>query len=277
MIEPGIFAKTFQRSSLNEVLKAVVDNGLRCVQFNMECTGLPSLPDTIEYETCRAIAKAMKESGITMAAISGTFNTIHPDPVIREEGIARVCQLIAKCHLLGTNIVTLCTGTRDTEDMWKYHTDNETPEAWADLVATLSKLCVVAEKHRVTLAIEPEVVNVINSAYKALKIIEDVGSDYLKVVIDPANLLKCGNVSNMVSIMEEAITLLAPYIVLAHAKDINTVNPEIRVAAGKGCLNYEIYLHLLRKIGYSGALILHGLNEEEVPGSVKFLRKYLEV
>lgn len=275
MIELGIFAKTFSRSCLADTVQAVRFHGLSCLQFNMVCAGLPSLPGLIDDATCNAITHAMTNAGIVMSAVSGTFNTVHPDLTIRADGIARARQLIGKCNAMGTGIVTLCTGSRDPGDMWKYHPDNETKEAWADLIDTLSQLCAAAEEHKITLAIEPEVHNVISSARKALAIIGDVGSDSLKVVIDPANLFTAEDISHASDIMEEAISLLSSYIVLAHAKDIDATNPDIQLAAGTGCLDYQLYLRLLAEIEYSGALILHGLTESQVPGSVNFLRQLI--
>lgn len=275
MMQLGIFAKTFLRPSLAEILQAVRNAAIGCVQFNLACVGLPTLPSAFEDATCRAIADAMRNAGITMSAISGTFNTIHPDRSVRAAGIERACRLVEKCPQLGTHVVTLCTGTRDRDNMWRHHPDNGTPEAWSDLVATLLQLCATAERHGVTLAIEPEVANVISSAQKARQIIKDVGSGALKVVIDPANLLTRANVGDMANVLNEAITLLAPHIVLAHAKDIDADNTEIRLPAGAGCLDYAFYIRLLREIGYSGPLILHGLAEQEVPRSVEFLQKHL--
>lgn len=274
MMQLGIFTKTFSRTSLDETLQAVRNAGLTSVQFNMACVGLPTIPDAVEDTTCHAISEAMKGVGVKMSAISGTFNTAHPDPAVRANGINRTCHLISKCSLLGTNIVTLCAGSRDPEDMWEYHPENGTSEAWKDLAATLSQLCAFAEKHGVTLAIEPEVCNVVSDAKKALRMIEEVGSEVLKIVIDPANLFTPDNINGMGEVIEEAFALLSPYIVLAHAKDIDK-DPEIRLAAGSGCLDYALYLRLLTDMGYSGALILHGLSEEEVPGSVIFLRGQL--
>ena len=43
----GIFAKTFSRPTVEGVFDAVREHGLNCVQFNMACAGLPSLPDHI--------------------------------------------------------------------------------------------------------------------------------------------------------------------------------------------------------------------------------------
>lgn len=275
MIELGIFAKTFKRRTLEEVLDAVTDSGLHCLQFNMACVGLPSLPVAIEDAVCRRISEAMSKAGISMAAVSGTFNAIHPSAAVRADGIDKASELISKCPQLKTKIVTLCTGTRHSEDMWKYHPDNSAKDAWMDLVATFSRLCAVAERHNVTLAFEPEVTNVVDNAFKACKLIEDVGSKALKVVIDPANLMTRENLGRMNDVLREVFSLLSPHIILAHAKDVDFANPEVRLAAGSGCLDYKAYIRLLYEMGYSGALILHGLTEREVPGSIKFLREYL--
>lgn len=275
MIELGIFAKTFKRGTLEEVLAAVADSGLHCVQFNMACLGLPSLPVTIDDVVCRRISAAMRKAGLAMAAVSGTFNASHPSSAVRANGIARASELISKCPQLQTKIVTLCTGTRHPEDMWQYHPDNGTKDAWLDLVATFSRLCAAAERHNVILAFEPEVTNVVDNAAKARQLIAEIGSRQLKVVIDPANLMTAGNLGRMQAVLEEAFSLLAPHIVLAHAKDVDAANPELRLAAGRGCLDYKTYIRLLYEIGYAGALILHGLTEQETPGSIKFLRRHL--
>jgi hypothetical protein len=40
-------------------------------------------------------------------------------------------------------------------------------------------------------------------------------------------------------------------------------------------LDYDHYLGLLKSSGYDGPLVLHGLSEADVPGSVGFLRAKL--
>lgn len=269
----GIFAKTFARSSLEAVLQAVISSGLRCMQFNLSCAGLPSLPSAINDAECIAIAGAVRSAGLEMSAVSGTFNLAHPHRAAREDGIMRACQLISKCRLLGTSVITLCSGTRDPHDMWKYHPDNATLEAWGDTAAGLARLCEAAEASDITLAVEPEVTNVISSAGKALEIIEEVGSPRLKVVLDPANLFTQDNIDRMAEVLEEAVSLLGPYIVLVHAKDVDGTNPQVRLPAGSGCLDYGHYLRLLDGIRYDGPLILHGLSEGQVSASVSFLTR----
>ncbi len=164
-------------------------------------------------------------------------------------------------------MVTLCTGSRDPEDMWRRHPDNGTPEAWRDMRASLEPALAAAERHGVTLAFEPEHNNVVDSAAAGRRLLDEVGSPRLKVVIDAANLFSGGDLDRQAEILGEAFDLLGDDLVLAHAKDVRADGTI--VAAGRGDLDYGLYLRLL---GGAVPVVLHGLAEDEVPGAVAFVR-----
>lgn len=271
----GIFAKTFSRPTLGGVLDAVAGYGIRQIQFNMACAGLPSMPDEISPKLADRIRDASAERGITMAAVSGTFNMIHPDTDVRRDGLRRLGVLAGACGRLGTSVVTLCTGTRDPEDMWRRHPDNATPEAWRDLHASMEAALKIADEHSVTLAFEPETNNVVDSAQKGRRLLDEMGSERLKVVIDAANLFDVEDPSRRLSrsreVLGEAFELLSEDLVLAHAKDVKD-SGEV-VAVGQGDLDYGVYLQHLRGAGYDGPLIMHGLEESEVEGGLALLLK----
>lgn len=113
---------------------------------------------------------------------------VHPDPRVRDRGLAGLRAIIAACPGMGTSVVTLCTGTRDPDDMWRRHPANATPEAWRDLLASLAAALAVAEEHGVALAFEPEPANVVASAARGRDLLRDMPHPLLKVVMDPANI-----------------------------------------------------------------------------------------
>jgi len=271
----GIFAKTFARPTVEECFDAVKAHGLSCVQFNMSCAGLPPLPDVIEAVHCDRIADAAKSRGLTIAAVSGTFNMIHPDPERRADGLRRLEILAGACKRLGTKVITLCTGTRDPDDMWRRHPLNSSESAWIDLVASIKAAIAIADRFDLTLAIEPEAGNVIDSASKARRLIEQLGGPNrrLQVVFDPANLFTPGTVGQMADVLNEASTRIAGDVVIAHAKDIAR-DGQSHPAAGRGVLDYNLFLSNL-KTHFTGPLILHGLSEAEVPASLAFIRARL--
>jgi sugar phosphate isomerase/epimerase len=277
MMQIGIFAKTFP-GTLEQCLDAVAAYGCRIIQFNFSCLGpgAPSLPDRIEDAVAQRIRQETERRGITIAAVSGTFNMIAPDHAKRQAGLRRLRVLADTCHAIGTAMITLCTGTRDPEDMWQAHPANASPEAWTDLIASMHEALLIAEQYNLILGIEPETANVVSSAQAAYRLLQEMQSPRLKIIIDPANLFHGGDLPYMHEVLDRAFDLLGSEIVLAHAKDVSFDGQAIHhVAAGKGLLDYEYYLGLLQSIrtqNRSVPMILHGLQVTEVKNSLEFLR-----
>jgi sugar phosphate isomerase/epimerase len=273
----GIFAKTFARPSVEETFDAVRAHGLAATQLNLSVTGLPSMPDRIPAELAGRVRAAARARDLDIAALSGTFNMAHPDPQVRARGLRRLDVLAGACAALGTGVVTLCTGTRDRDDMWRRHPDNTTTDAWRDMRHTIVAAIAIAERHDVVLAIEPEVGNVVHGPAAARRLLDEVESARLRVVIDAANLFDADDASrriaNSAEVLAEAFDLLAGDIVLAHAKDV-TADGSF-AAAGRGDVDWERYLALLDASGYTGALVMHGLDEADVAGSAAFLAEHL--
>jgi len=270
----GIFARTFNRPGLAATLEAVAGTGLRVMQFNLALTGGPSLPDAIPAELAARVRAEATGWGLEIAAVSGTCNMAHPDPDVREDGLRRLGVLVAAAPALGTRIVTLCTGTRDRTDPWRHHPDNGTPQAWRDMRASIEAAVRVAEAHDVTLAFEPEHHNVVDCAAAGRRLLDELGSPHLRVVIDPANLFTGPDLDRQGDTLREAFELLGDDVVLAHAKDVRRDGTV--VAAGRGELDHGLYVGLLASTGRDAPLILHGLTEDAVPASVAFLRATTE-
>ena len=157
--------------------------------------------------------------------------------------------------------------------MWRRHPDNRTPEARRDLLESLGAALTLAEAHAVTLAFEPEHANVVDSAAAARRLLDEVRSPQLRVVLDAASLVAGGDPDRRPDVLREAFDLLGEEIVLAHAKDVRADGAI--VPAGHGDLDYDLYLGLLSEAGGDVPLILHGLAEDEVAGCVAFLRDSL--
>jgi sugar phosphate isomerase/epimerase len=273
MAEPGILTTTFAYSSLDATLDAVVQAGIQTVQFEPASAGIEQFTEQIDAGLCAAVRQAFAARGVTMAAISGTVNMIHPDLEARRSGLRRLLGVIDACAAFGTSVVTLCTGTRDPQSMWRRHPANDAPDAWTDLVSSMREVAPHAEARGVTLAFEPEVNNVVDSARKARRLIDELGSPVLKVVMDPANIFHTGELPRMREMLEEAFALLGSDIALAHAKDLDHDGDAGHLPAGRGVLDYRQYLDLLRRSGFAGSLILHGLDEADVPTCVGFVRE----
>ncbi|MGA2063977.1 MAG: sugar phosphate isomerase/epimerase family protein [Thermoguttaceae bacterium] len=273
LVQIGILLGTFSRPTLEARLDAVKAVGLDCAQVSMDCAGVPAMPEQIPPELADRIRRAAAERGIAVTSVQGTFNMSHPDAQHRRDGLRRLGVLAAACQRLGTAKIHLCTGTRDRDNMWRRHPDNDSPEAWRDMVACMREAADIARHAGVVLAFEPEVNNVVDSAQKARRLLDEVRSPHLKVTMDAANLFHTGELARMSEILDRAFELLGKDIVLAHAKDLARDGDAGHEAAGHGRLDYDRYIALLHAHGFRGPLLLHGLSEAQVPGCVAFLRE----
>jgi hypothetical protein len=102
--------------------------------------------------------------------------------------------------------------------MWKWHPENVRRASWQTLIQAMRAAVEIADRHEVTLAFEPERNNVVDSVARARMLLDTIGSPWLKVVIDPANLMKADDQPRFVEILDEAFEWLGPDLVLAHAK-----------------------------------------------------------
>jgi sugar phosphate isomerase/epimerase len=271
-MEVGIYTRTFNGATLEETLDVVGAHGLHYVQFNFATAGVPTLPDQIDPSLIARVSAAMNARGIAFASIAGTYNMIDPDLAKRRRGMSQLAVLAAASRVLGNRVITLCSGTRDPENMWRRHPDNDTPEAWHEMVEAMAEAASIAEANDVIVAFEPEVSNVVDSAVKARRVLDEVRSSHLKVVMDGANIFHHGELPRMAEILDEAFRLLGGDIALAHAKDLDQDGEAGHIAAGHGLLDYDRYIRLLKQDDYSGALVLHGLAEDQIDGCVAFLR-----
>lgn len=267
----GIFAKTFPGSDPGTVLVATSAAGFRAAHYNMACSGLAAMPDEIPAGTAQAVAKAASSSGVSLVGLSGTWNMIHPDPAVRDAGTRRLEVLARASAGLGTRLITLCTGTRDQDDQWRTHPDNAMPEAWRDLLASMEQAVAIADCYDVDLGIEPELANVVDSAARARRLIDEIGSPRLKIVLDPANLAEVETPERRRAIVADAIDLLADRIAMAHAKD-RSARGEF-VAAGRGVIDFPHFMTALQAVGFAGPMVAHGLSAAEAPAAAAFLKR----
>jgi len=150
-----------------------------------------------------------------------------------------------------------------------HHPDNALPSAWADMAAEMEKALELAERCDIDLGIEPEQANVVTSAADAVRLIREMGSKRLRIVLDPANLFEKATPAEVSEMDARAIELSAGHVTMAHAKDRHA---DGRFAtAGQGIVDFPAFIDGLRATGFSGALVTHGLAAEQAPAVARFL------
>ena len=186
----GIFARTFGRDTPAEVAASVGAAGYALAHWNFAAVGRVTLAADVDDEQFSVVGHAFHDQGLGIPSVSGTFNMINPNIDLRSRQIEEAVRLITLTPLLGADVVTLCTGTRDPDNMWRAHPGNTDPSAWSDLHRSLGPLLKAAREAWIRLGVEPEFGNVVRDAPTAARLLDELGVDApVGIVLDPANLL----------------------------------------------------------------------------------------
>ena len=266
----GTFESVFLRPTLAQKFSAANAAGFESVQFDWQSAGIDPWQAEIPADAADMVLQSSVGEDVAISAVSGTYNMAHPDVESREAGHAGLVRVIESTPALGASFVTLCTGTRSRDSMWHGNPENASDEAWADCRASIAEALVVAETSGVTLLVEPEPANVVPNARLARRMLDELASPSLKIVLDPANIVLSDRSRPPDVVLREAFDLLGPDIVYAHAKDLSA--DDQFCAAGTGIVPWDYYQELLTEVGYTGGVIFHTLSESDIPRALSLFR-----
>jgi sugar phosphate isomerase/epimerase len=273
-VELGVFSRTYQPVGIDQIFARISHDGFQTIQFNFSSAGLPSLPKDWPEATVKEVMASAIQSGLTICALSGTYNMAHPDVARRQADRIGFTNVVRAAQIMRVPLVTLCTGTRNATDMWKAHPDNGSPEAWAALRGELDFALELAERHGVALGVEPESGNVVGNAKSARRLLDEIAMPQLKIVIDAANLLPPHSQTRQREVVAEAVSLLGADLALVHTKDVSPAGEA--VAAGRGVVDFHNFLKGIVSTGYRGPLVSHNFPEKDAAYVSGFLRRVLE-
>ena len=270
----GVFAKTFAGTDPLTVLSASRAAGFETVQYNMSCSGIGSLPEAVPDDIAYKVRDAVLETGAGIAAISATYNMTDPDPDSLAAGRRAFLAICEQAGAIGSNLVTVCSGSKHPKDKWQHHPANDDPQSWTEMCREFESICEQATQHGVLIGVEPEPANIVRDADRAACLIADFAGGPIRIVLDPANIIDGVAPERHRRVIDHALDLLGDHLALAHAKDRHadgTVAP-----AGRGTVDWARFLSGLSATGFGGALVAHGMAADDAPAVARFLADQLE-
>ena len=174
-----------------------------------------------------------RSRGIELTAVGVFTNLIEPDDEARGANLAYYKQHIRWAGMNGIPFAsTECGFDPDHRGVRTLCYES----AIERLKESLCILLEVCEKWDVCLALETCVIDVVPSAKRARDIWRQVGSDRLRVLLDPANLIANSSERDM-------FAYLSPYVAYFHGKD-RKVNDAYGRVVGDGEIDWPLFLSL---------------------------------
>ena len=253
------FARAQGFSCAHVALSKVLDD------FAME-----DAPEKLTDEYARRVRKEFGESGLECAVLGCYLNLADPNPERRKQ-----TQEIYKAHLrFAAKIGARVVGTETYANPESVFSDPapQSEEAFQLLLDSLKPVIRCAEECGAVLAVEPVWCHIISTPERAVRMLEELPSENLQIILDAVNLIAPEEANRAEDIIRNAISLLGDRVRILHMKDY-VITPEGELdacACGLGSMRYE------QLLSFAAGRDLPMTLENTVPDNAEEARLFLE-
>ncbi len=269
----GIRLHDVRELPLKERLQLAAEQGFTCahVALSKVIKEFPVNNDALTPGMAMYLRRLFWEQGLDIAVLGCYLNLANPD----KEQLAKITKTyiahLRFASILGCGVVGTETGCPNVE--YRYDPANRTEEAYQTFMTNLMPVLKAAERFGVILAIEPVRSHIIYDSKRARRLLNDMKSPNLQIILDPVNLLAKDNYEQQTQVLEEAIELLGEDTAVIHIKDFRVEDGEIRsCGAGLGIFNYEPLMKFIKeKKPY-----IHCTLEDTKPENAVWCREHIQ-
>ncbi len=254
----GVVSRSFAGMSSHETARRIAEAGFASTELCFAFTdanfwvynGWKDLAELTD-EKAREIVETFRREGVEVASLGAFSSLLEPDEALMERNLALYERYIQLAAANGVPAVATETGfvpgrrgiQADTyEKDFSYFKQN------------LCRVLEAAERYGVDIALEPCVLDVVPSAKRARDLIAQCGSERLKILLDPANLIAASD-------EEDMFKYLAPHVSYFHGKD-RKVNDTYGRLLGDGDINWPKFFALYHKHCEGKPFILEYVNND---------------
>lgn len=260
MISIGVVSRSFPSLTNAEVASFLAANGFTSTELcfkNVDAdywvyNGRSDL-SAMTNERSASIVETYRRAGIDVPVLGVFTNLIEPDDDERAANLAYFERMMEIAAHNGIPIVATECGFRPGArgiNADSYEAD------FARLVDSFRRLCDLAERHDLVVALEPCVLDVVPSAKRARDFVLQVGSPRAQILLDPANLIANSSEDDM-------FAYLAPHLAYLHGKDRRVNDAKGRIV-GDGEIDWVRFLALYHEHAEGKPFILEYVNMDNV-------------
>jgi len=229
-------------------------------------------------ELIKAYQLAATKNDVVIAEVGAWSNPICPDKEIAKKAIEKCIDSLALADQIGASCCVNVSGSRNPKNWAGPHKDNLT-EATFDLIVETTRKIIDAVKPKHTwFSLEAMPWAYPDTALSYLKLIKSIDRERFGVHLDPTNLITSPQIyyrnGEMIS---DCFRKLGPHIRSCHAKDItlredNAIPQFDEIVAGKGNLDYVVFLKELVKLKDVPLMMEHLGTAEEYTQAAEYIR-----
>lgn len=257
---------------LEERLAVIHEQGFTCghLALSKVLDKKMAAPEALTPGYAMYLKRLFAKNELDIAVLGCYLNLANPNAEQLKEIVEKYKAHIRFASHLGCGVVGTETGALN--EAYKYEPRSHTEEALEIFINNLRPVVEYAEKMGVIFAIEPVFKHIVCNPVRARRVLDEINSPNLQIILDPVNLLDISNYQNQVQIVEEAIELLGKDVAVVHIKDYVVKDDKLEsVAAGMGKMNYDAIMKFVKeKKPY-----IHTTLENTIPENAVQAKEYI--
>lgn len=257
---------------LEERLAVIHEQGFTCghLALSKVLDKKMAAPEALTPGYAMYLKRLFAKNELDIAVLGCYLNLANPNAEQLKEIVEKYKAHIRFASHLGCGVVGTETGALN--EAYKYEPRSHTEEALEIFINNLRPVVEYAEKMGVIFAIEPVFKHIVCNPVRARRVLDEINSPNLQIILDPVNLLDISNYQNQVQIVEEAIELLGKDVAVVHIKDYVVKDDKLEsVAAGMGKMNYDAIMKFVKeKKPY-----IHTTLENTIPENAVQTKEYI--
>lgn len=206
----------------------------------------PTTDEALTPGLAMYIKNVFARNQVDIAVLGCYLNLANPNPQQLEKIMNRYKAHIRFASWLGCGVVGTETGAPN--ETYTYVSECHGEEALQTFITNLRPIVKYAEQMGVVVAIEPVWKHIVCNPKRARRVLDEIASPNLQIILDPVNLLDICNYQEQEAIVEEAIALLGPDVAMVHLKDYMPADGKLEaMGCGLGMMKYEAVLKFIKE------------------------------
>lgn len=272
-MEFGLRGHDIKTSDFGDLTRRFRNNQLNVMQLVLKKTFINSnIQEELQREEfINHINEELQKNNVRVGVLGCYFNMAHPDDLELQDMIENFKAHIRFGKRINCGVIGTETGAINRE--YVYEEGNHSEEAYQRCLSTLKEMVKEAENQKQYIAIEGVWSHIIHTPEVMKRVLEDINSEYLKVILDPCNLLNGLNYEKREEIIAKVFELYGDKICAIHLKDFVVENNEVKeVPIGNGIFNYKPLFDLIEEYNCNVDLIFEGTEEKDISRSIKYIK-----
>ncbi len=274
MLHLGVRAHDFGKLPLEELAARIAAHGLTCVQLApAKAIAGCNDDDPLTPEFAARVREAFARHRIEIAVLSCYINLGDRDAANRARSLGRFKEHLRVARAFGCRVVGTETGSVNSD--FSRHPDNTGESAFQTVLGGVMELAHAAEQHDAVIGIEAVERYVISSPRRLRRLVDEIASPRVRVILDPVNLLCATNHAHQSEILQEALSALGHDIEIIHAKDfmLTAAGQYQEAPAGHGSLDYAPLLRWIKANRPGIPVLLENTAPAIIAETIAFLRR----